>query len=185
MLPLPGKPLHAKLYGPYRVMEKLGPVDYRIEIPDRRKKERICHVNLLKPYRRRGETQFPKSVVPVGIVTSSPCEDFGETIPAIGEWKQSNEFVPELTHLTTHQQQQLNIILATYSDIFKDTPGRTTMCTHHIRLIKDAKPIASPPYRLNREKKSLVKKELEEMLQMSIIEEIKLNIEMQRVGLLQ
>ena len=34
LLPLPGKPLHAKFYGPYRVLEKLGPVDYRIETPD-------------------------------------------------------------------------------------------------------------------------------------------------------
>ena len=40
------------------------------------------------------ETQFPKSAVPVGIVMS----DFIETIPAIGEWKQS-------------KQQQLNTIL--------------------------------------------------------------------------
>ena len=101
LLPLPGKPIHTKLYGPYRVLEKLGPVNYRIETPDRRKTERICYVNLLKPYRRRDETQFPKSALPVEIVTSSPCEDFGETIPAIGEWKQSNEFVPDLSHLTT------------------------------------------------------------------------------------
>ena len=47
------------------------------------------------------------------------------------------------------------------------------MCTNHIQLIKYLKPIASPPYRLTPEKKYLVKKELEEMLQMGIIEEIK------------
>ena len=46
------------------------------------------------------------------------------------------------------------------------------MYTSH--TIKDVKPIASPSYRLNPEKKYLVKKELEEMLQMGIIEEIKL-----------
>ena len=75
---------------------KLGPVDYRIETPDRKKAERIYHVDLLKPYRRRDETQFPKSAVPVGIIISSTCEDFGETIPVIGEWKQSKqlELVP-------------------------------------------------------------------------------------------
>ena len=47
------------------------------------------------------------------------------------------------------------------------------MCTFHIQLIKDAKPIASPPYRVNPEKKSLIKKDLEKMLQMGIIENIK------------
>ena len=74
LLPLPGKPLHAKFYGPYHVFEKLGLVDYRMETPDQRKTERICHVNLLKPYRCRDETQFPKSAVSVGIVMSSPVK---------------------------------------------------------------------------------------------------------------
>ena len=47
------------------------------------------------------------------------------------------------------------------------------MCPHHIQLLKDAKPISSPPCRLNPKRKSLVRKELEEMLQIGIIEKIK------------
>ena len=48
LLPIPGKPLHAKFHGPYTVEEQLGPVDYVISTPDRRKTKRVCHVNLLK-----------------------------------------------------------------------------------------------------------------------------------------
>jgi len=48
-MPMPGKPLHAKYHGPYAVEQQLGPVDYVISTPDRRKTKRVCHVNLLDP----------------------------------------------------------------------------------------------------------------------------------------
>jgi hypothetical protein len=53
LLPLIGKPLQAKYCGPYRVKERLGPVDYRVSTPDRRKVERVVHVNLMKRYNAR------------------------------------------------------------------------------------------------------------------------------------
>jgi len=49
LMPMPGKPLHAKYHVPYAVEQQLGPVDYVITIPDRRKTKRVCHANLLKP----------------------------------------------------------------------------------------------------------------------------------------
>lgn len=36
-LPVPAEPLQAIFNGPNKVIEKLGPVDYLIAIPDRRK----------------------------------------------------------------------------------------------------------------------------------------------------
>ena len=95
------KSLHAKFYGRYHVLEKLGLVDYRIETPDQRKRERICHVNLLKLYRRRDESQYPKSALSFGIITSSLCEGFDETVPVIDELRHSNQFVPDWSHLST------------------------------------------------------------------------------------
>jgi len=35
------------------VLEQLGPVDYVIATPDRRKVKRVCHINLLKQYHVR------------------------------------------------------------------------------------------------------------------------------------
>ena len=49
LMPMPGKPLHAKYHGPYTVKQQLGSVDYVISTPDGRKTKRACHVNLLKP----------------------------------------------------------------------------------------------------------------------------------------
>ena len=53
LLPVLGKPLQAKFHGPYLIEQRLGPVDYVVNTPDRRKTKRICHVNLLKKYIER------------------------------------------------------------------------------------------------------------------------------------
>jgi len=50
LLPIPGHPLRDKFHDPYVVEQHLGPVDYVIATPDRRKTKRLCHVNLLKKY---------------------------------------------------------------------------------------------------------------------------------------
>jgi hypothetical protein len=61
LLPVPTKPLQAKYYGPYRIVEKLGPVDYVVATHDRRKTKRVCHVNLLREYHRRDSDQLPET----------------------------------------------------------------------------------------------------------------------------
>ena len=82
MLPLPGNPLQDKYCGPYTILEKLGYVDYLIDTPNRRKQNRVCHVNLLKLYMRRDEKQFPNSanVVTVNVTTVVPENDVGVTL---------------------------------------------------------------------------------------------------------
>src|SRR6218665_2975495 len=50
LLPLLGKPLQARFYAPYKVVQRLNEVDYVIATPDRRKMKRVIHVNLLKKF---------------------------------------------------------------------------------------------------------------------------------------
>ena len=47
LLPIPGKPLQARYYGPYTVDKKLSDVNYIVNTPGRRKKQ-LCHINMLK-----------------------------------------------------------------------------------------------------------------------------------------
>jgi len=175
LLPLPGNPLQAKYCGPYRVLEKLGPVDYLIDTPNRRKTKRVCHVNLLKPYRRRDEKLFPKipetsmSVYATGDVEVE-TQDFGNSIPSLGDIHQSTKCDPKPEGLTENQQKGLTALLAEFADIFKDTPGHTTLITHHIELLPDSKPVVSAPYRLHPEKAAAVEKEIKDMLDLRIIE---------------
>ena len=121
--------IQAKVFGPYKVLEKLGPVDYIIDTPGRKKIERICHVNLLKPYFRPDEEQFPQSddsnektlkaqpvLVAFGIIHYS--DDFGSTIPVLGDLKGSVASDLDLSHLTEEQQTDVRTLLTEFCDIF-------------------------------------------------------------------
>ncbi len=50
LLPLPGSSLQAKFAGPYEIEEKLSDTDYVIQTPERPRKSRVCHINMLKSY---------------------------------------------------------------------------------------------------------------------------------------
>ena len=91
-----------KFCGPYRVLQKLGPVDYLIDTPQRRKQQRVCHVNLLKPYHRRDEKLFPRleQSHPVGSVVVTTESDFGNNIPALSDLTQTSLDPDDLEHLT-------------------------------------------------------------------------------------
>jgi len=149
LLPIPGKPLHAKYHGPYSVVEQVGPVDYVIATPDRRKTKRVCHVNLLKKYFERSPHLEPQVQQPVpeivGIV--NPVEP------------ESSKVVDN--HLRPQQESELHELLLEFSDIFSDEPGRTTLVSHHINLKPEVAPIRSAPYRLSPDKLEFVKKEIE------------------------
>ncbi len=53
LLPVVGSALSARFSGPYEVLKKLSNTDYVIRTPDRRKKSRVCHVNMLKAFHAR------------------------------------------------------------------------------------------------------------------------------------
>lgn len=56
LLPVPGSALQAKLAGPYEIKEKLGNTDYVVDTPDRKRKSWVCHINMLKAYVSRSES---------------------------------------------------------------------------------------------------------------------------------
>lgn len=50
LLPVVGSTLSAKFSGPYEVHDKLSDMDYVVVTPEPRRKSRVCHINILKPY---------------------------------------------------------------------------------------------------------------------------------------
>ena len=128
--------MQAKYCGPYTILEKHGAVDYLIDTLNRRKQKRVCHVNLLKLYRRRDEKQFPNSAhtVPVNVATLVSENDVGVTIPALSDLITSTPTHTKNEYLTQLQQTALDKLLANYADNFSDTPGKAFLATitHHI-----------------------------------------------------
>ena len=174
LLPIPTKPLHAKYYGPYKIVEKLGPVDYVLATPDRRKTKRVCHVNLLKEYHRRDENQFPQtdstsqtdSTLSRPIATAQTVDDI-----QIETDNDDKPVVEDVKLIAPEHAKDVEQLCDEFASIFSDKPGRTHLCTHHIELVQNAKPFRSVPYRLNPEKMSYLKKEISDLLQAGLIEE--------------
>lgn len=55
LLPIPATSLQARYSGPYIVKKKINDCDYLVSTPERRRGSRLCNINMLKPYVKRGD----------------------------------------------------------------------------------------------------------------------------------
>ena len=69
-LPIPGRPLQARYFGPYTIDKKTSDLNYIINTPGRRKNKQMCHVNRLKEYFDR-DSSISK---PITVVNTVPQE---------------------------------------------------------------------------------------------------------------
>ena len=132
LLPLQNHPLQARYFGPYSVAKKANEVDYVINTPDRRKAQRLCHVNMMKPYVERTESsrQSVKCTLPVLSVRKGSIEPV--VVPSVCEvtsnsMKLKNSDVlanlgAKLCHLSCSQQMQLSALIKEFTDLFPDVP---------------------------------------------------------------
>ena len=141
LLPILGHPLDAKYHGPYTIAQRLGLVDYVVSTPGRRKTKRVCHVSLLKPYHKR-DARFVTYVAPKPILTTQ------QEVPK----PENTTPIDYMNNLSLIEQTELKQLLDEFADIFSDTPGRTTLAVHHIKLLPNTTPIRCAPYRLHPEK---------------------------------
>ena len=77
LLPVPGKPLQTRYFGPYIVKEKVSDLNYIVSTPDRRKNTQQCHINMLKSYVNRDKNnvvQCGNIVSPVAQNCNNVCD---------------------------------------------------------------------------------------------------------------
>ncbi len=135
----------------------MGRVDYKIEMPQRRKKYQIYHVNLLKKWEPPSAVSFMASEV-----------DEDEEFP---DWKERESRGSQPTfgsQLTKTQKEELVKLLREFDDVLQGKPGQTHVAEHCINT--DARPIRQPPYRIPYAHREKVLKELQEMEVSGIIE---------------
>ncbi|KAL0152873.1 hypothetical protein M9458_051806 [Cirrhinus mrigala] len=164
--------------GPYMVERKLSDTDYVIATPDRQKRKRVCHVNMLKCYLKRGDktSSTTASVAPVAAVSMAsycPAED-GLTdkilVSSCGKLKNSvilRDLSNTLSYLTDCQRKELLQLKDKYPSLFADVPGRTSVLTHDID-VGDSLPIKQNAYRVNPKKRAIMKEEIEYTLRHDI-----------------
>ena len=161
LLPTSSSKLLAQWQGPYQIIERTGKVTYRVDLHDRRKRQRIFHVNMLKAFQVRSQEQL------VSLAGEVPEESSDADLPL---WNDSLDGTPTVgEQLTEQQKTELQSLLTEFKDVLQPKPGQTTLAEHHIRT-NNAKPVKLPPYRLPHAYREQVRKELDEMLDSGIIE---------------
>lgn len=179
LLPLPGSPMQARFSGPYQIEKKLNDTNYAVSTPDRKRKIRVCHINMLKAYISRDGVKSqpdPVDLLPVVANTAvnlspvySPdldglcCKDAIASCGTLSNSAILHNLQLHLSYLPAAQCDCVVQLIEKYHMLFNDVPSQTTMVTHDID-VGECRPIKQHPYRANPNKRQVMKNEVEYLL---------------------
>lgn len=98
----------ATLQGPDTLLEKIGPVTYRVRQPERRRAEQLYHINLLKKW----------------VGTRDQLAALAISDPVVADVN---------PHLLAAQKGELKHLVGQFSDVFSSHPGQTSVLQHDIQ----------------------------------------------------
>ena len=157
MLPTSTSKLLAQWQGPYPVLRRIGETNYQIDMVDKRKRERIFHVNML--------CKWHTPTVSSMWTGEEPDAEIDEVLL----WK-DDEGGPLLRdQLSTIVKKQLQELLEEFQEVLQNEPGRTNLTEHSINTGL-APPSRQPPYCVLFAYQETVLQELEEMERTGVIE---------------
>ena len=160
LLPTKHNKLEMEWRGPYPVVERVGAYDYRIDVDG---KIRMYHANMLKAYVEREALR-----VGVAVVVDDPDE--GEEVPTFPvEGKETFTDVHIDSLLETEQKKDLEGICQSFRKTLTDLPGLTDIAEFTIEM-SDSKPVFVRPYPVPYSQVDTVKKEVDTMLKLGVIE---------------
>ncbi|GBM03940.1 Retrovirus-related Pol polyprotein from transposon 17.6 [Araneus ventricosus] len=157
--------------GPGTIQNKISETNYAVEIPGKRERSQIYHINMLKRYHKRPEAV---NLVELEMWDATQIDNdldfpFIETNPNIYDFQEITESSALSERLEPDQIDQLRQLLGKYSTSFSNEPGLTNLVTHDIQLIND-KPVRSKPYRSSHRQNEILKTEVQRMLDLKIVE---------------
>ncbi len=138
--------------GPYKVLRKMGVVNYRIGRVENEKHSKVVHVNCIKEFKERA------SIRRLDIVVEEQRE---ESSRLNGECE-------------GYDDCELKGLLGTYDDVFSDNPGSTERVKMSIET-GDNEPIRQTPYSVPLGIREKVRKELESLEELGVIERCRSN----------
>ena len=141
--------------GPYEVVEKTSPLNYKVKTSGGANRCKVLHVNLLKKWSTPVARIHGVAVV---------HEEEGESESPQGLILHRDGFVP-----TGDEQKQLDEVLTRFKDVLRDTPGLTNELTLSINT-GDSTPVRSHPYRIPPRWKEEVKSQIDLLLSLGIIQ---------------
>uniref|UniRef100_A0A1A8AE95 Integrase p58-like C-terminal domain-containing protein n=2 Tax=Nothobranchius furzeri TaxID=105023 RepID=A0A1A8AE95_NOTFU len=163
--------LSVKFTGPFPVIKKLTNTTYLIQTSDRRRKERVCHVNMLKRYHSPLSSAEPPSEEKVCAAFASepiPEEDVPPQLDkSVGPRLENSQVLAQLhtklDYLEPSVRHELLELINAHLTLFSDVPSRTHLIEHDVVTTGD-KPIKQHPYLANPLKRKLMKQETEYLI---------------------
>ena len=170
--------------GSFEVIDKMNPYDYKVNIHG---KIKTYHGNMLKHYYPRaveGKSINDSDAVSascVSVVEDEYLEEEIRTNPLdIGNREvgvhfpvvESQESISDVSincELDEEQKNEVQNLLYEYSDVFTDIPGSTDIAEHDI-VLTSQQPVRCRPYPVPYALKQEIKKEIDNMLRLDIIE---------------
>lgn len=162
LLPTDNNKLLMQWKGPYNIVEKLGNVDYKIELKG---KVKTFHANLLKKYVDR--IKLSTAVVSEETEQFEEANDLDE-LPFVSA-DEGPDQVDVNIELSASQMCQVRELLKSFSDVFTDRPGCTDIMEHEIKLSTET-PIRMKPYPIPYSMIDTVNTEVSKMLDLGVIE---------------
>nr|XP_040028806.1 uncharacterized protein LOC120817079 [Gasterosteus aculeatus aculeatus] len=134
----------ASWQGPYTVIEKVGPVTYRVRQPGRRRTEQLYHINLLKKWVGTRDQLAALATI------DSPVVDMD-------------------AQLSAAQKSELQHLVSQFSHVFSSNPGRTQILQHEIHTPPGVV-VRQRPYRIPEARRKAIEEEVQHMLKLEVIE---------------
>ncbi|XP_071486350.1 uncharacterized protein [Diadema antillarum] len=153
--------------GPYEIKQKVGKCDFRIDIEGKLK---TYHANLLKGYVERDATAAQASAATV-FEDRDEEPDIAKAridMPMLSQTENIEDVCLD-TNLSDAQREQAHEVLKRYEQQLSDVPGRTNMAECSLKLTTTS-PIVSKPYPMPQAVRETIRKEVDDMLKMGVIE---------------
>ena len=187
LLPTDNNKLLMNWKGPFPIIAKIGSMDYKINLGHR---VQTFHANLLKQYFRRQDTELniPEVKgclleVACAAVIENDYDELEESTNDDGKALSNDHllqlpaFTPQETLADVHvssqledeQYAQVKRVLSNFKSTLTDVPGMTKLGQHDIKLT-DSTPIRSKPYPIPYAMREVVKKEVQTMLDLGVVE---------------
>ncbi|KAK0145445.1 Retrovirus-related Pol polyprotein from transposon 297 [Merluccius polli] len=166
----PGSSLQSRFSGPYTVDRKISDTDYVVHTPDRKRKSRVCHINMLKRYFSRMSELPQTPAAPVMSVSMVPTQynladdglaEKSGLMPAarLRNSEVLGELENFLSHLSASARADITELIEDNLLLFSDHPSQTSVLYHDVD-VGSHKPIKQHAYRVNPTKRALMQQEV-------------------------
>lgn len=167
LLPTDNNKLLLQWKGPFKIVQKMSPCDYKIDING---KVKNFHVNMLKQYHVRKDSNVFETANSAILIDNDELNDTDDDLCfEYGSGNSLND-VNVGPLLNRNQTNELHALMCSYQSIFSEKPGRTDLISHQIELTTDT-PVRTKCYPVPYMMRAEIQKELDTMLDMDIIEE--------------